>query len=254
MRFLGPKSAEMPFLDHLEELRWRLIWSLAAALVGAIVGFGIVYQFGVLDLLTAPLEPYLDGRKVSYLSPTDPFFMTLKVGIITGLILVSPIIVYQIWAFLSPALRPEEKRAIVPALYFGLVLFAGGVTMAYYVVLPVTLGFLLGFQSETLEPAITVTAHLSFVVRLLLAFGLVFELPIVILVLAVLGVVTPQFLAEKRRYAIAAIAIISSVITPGDVITVTIMMMVPLIALYEVGIVLARMVYRKRLQAATAQG
>ena len=254
MRFLGPKASEMPFLDHLEELRWRLIWSLAAALIGSIIGFVVVQQFGVLDILIAPLEPYLDGRKVQYLSPTDPFFITLKVGIITGLILAAPIIIYQIWAFLSPALKREEKRAIIPALYFGLVLFAGGVTMAYFAVLPVTLGFLLSFQSETLAPAITVTAHLSFVVRLLLAFGLVFELPIVILVLAVLGVVTPQFLAEKRRYAIAAIAVVSSVITPGDVITVTVMMMVPLVGLYEVGIVLARMVTKKRLAAATAQG
>jgi sec-independent protein translocase protein TatC len=244
----------MPFLDHLEELRWRLIWSLAAALVGSIVGFVIVHRFRVLDVLIDPLTPYLEGRKVIALSPTDAFFVTLKVGIILGLILAAPIIIYQIWAFLSPALRPEEKRAIVPALYFGLVLFAGGVTMAYYAVLPVTLRFLLGFQTETIEPMITVTAHLSFVVRLLMAFGLVFELPIVILLLSVLGVVTPQFLAEKRRYAIAGIAILSSVLTPGDVITVTVMMMVPLIGLYEVGILLSKMVTRKRLQAAAAQG
>lgn len=245
----------MPFLDHLEELRWRLIWSLAAALIGAIIGFFAVQRFNVLGILIEPLKPFLAGGKVHYTSPTDPFFITLKLGIITGLLLAAPIIVYQIWAFLSPALKQEEKRAIVPALYFGLLLFAGGVAMSYYIVLPVTLQFTMSFQTESMTQAIMVKDYLSVVTRLLLAFGFVFELPVVILVLSILGIVTPEFLAAKRRYAIAGIAVLSSVITPGDVITVTVMMMVPLVGLYEVGILLSKMVTRKRrLQAATAQG
>ena len=246
MKRLRPNSAEMPFLDHLEELRWRLIWSLLAVTIGAIVGFVVVKEFDVLGILIEPIEPFLQGSKLNYLSPTDPFFITLKLGIIVGFILVSPIVMYQIWAFLSPALLPSEKRAIVPSLYFGLVLFAGGVAMAYYVVLPVTLEFTMGFQTESLQQSIVITQYLSVVVRLLLAFGLVFELPVVILALSVLGLVTPEFLSKNRRYAIAAIAIVSSVITPGDVITVTIMMMIPLLALYELSIVLSRVVTRKR--------
>jgi sec-independent protein translocase protein TatC len=252
MRIFRKNTNEMPFLDHLEELRWRLIWSLATVLLSAIIGFVLVQRFDVLGILIDPLKPFLIDGKVHYTSPTDPFFITLKLGIITGLLMAAPVVIYHVWAFLSPALMPAEKRAIVPSLYFGLVLFTAGVAMAYYVVLPTTLKFTMSFQTESMVQTIMVKDYLSVVVRLLLAFGLVFEMPVVILALSILGVVTPQFLSDKRRYAIAAITVISSVITPGDVITVTIMMMIPLVLLYELSIVLSRMVTRKRLAAAAA--
>jgi sec-independent protein translocase protein TatC len=253
--FRKQSSNEMPFLDHLEELRWRLIWSLATVLVCAIAGYFIVERYDVLGLLTEPVEPYLNGGKLNYTSPTFPFFITLKLGIITGLLIAAPVVVYHVWAFLSPALMPAEKRAIIPALYFGLVLFAAGVAMAYYLVLPATLRFTMSFQVESLEEDLNAQDYLSLVVRLLLAFGVVFEMPVVILALSALGIVTPEFLAEKRRYAIAAITVLSAVLTPGDVITVTIMMMVPLVLLYELSIVLSRVVTRKRLAAtASAEG
>ncbi|HET7275434.1 MAG TPA: twin-arginine translocase subunit TatC [Longimicrobiaceae bacterium] len=250
---LANGTSEMPFLDHLEELRWRLLWCILAIIIAAGIGFVVVTHFDVLGILTAPIIPYLNGEKLKYLSPTDPFFITLKLAILLGLILAAPIIVYQIWSFLSPALKPEEKRAIVPSLYLGLVLFAGGVAMAYFIVLPVTLRFTMGFQTESLEQAIVIGEYMSVVTRLLLAFGIVFEMPVVILVLAVLGLVTPQFLAEKRRYALGAITVLAAVITPGDVITITILMMVPLMLLYELSIVLARLVTRgRRADAAEA--
>ena len=125
--------------------------------------------------------------------------------------------------------------------------------MAYYLVVPMTLQFTLSFQTEAMQQMITIDKHLGFMIRLLLAFGIVFELPVVILILSVLGIVTPEFLSEKRRYAIAGIAILSSVLTPGDVITVTVMMMVPLMALYEFSIVLSRVVSRRRIAAAAAE-
>jgi sec-independent protein translocase protein TatC len=254
MKFFRTNSDEMPFLDHLEELRWRLIWSLGAAILGAIVGFLVVTRFNVLGILVDPIEPFLGGEKLGFLNPTDPFFITLKLAVIVGLILASPIIIYHIWSFLSPALLPSEKRAIVPSLYMGLLLFAGGVAMAYYLVVPMTLQFTLSFQTEAMQQMITIDKHLGFMIRLLLAFGIVFELPVVILILSVLGIVTPEFLSEKRRYAIAGIAILSSVLTPGDVITVTVMMMVPLMLLYEFSIVISRVVSRRRIAAAAAEG
>jgi sec-independent protein translocase protein TatC len=254
MKFFRKNTDEMPFLDHLEELRWRLIWSLGSAIVGAIVGFLIVTHFNVLGILVDPIEPFLGGEKLGFLNPTDPFFITLKLAVIVGLILASPIIVYHVWSFLSPALLPSEKRAIVPSLYMGLVLFAVGVAMAYYLVVPMTLQFTLSFQTEAMQQMITIDKHLGFMIRLLLAFGIVFELPVVILILSVLGIVTPEFLSEKRRYAIAGIAILSSVLTPGDVITVTVMMMLPLMALYEFSILLSRVVARRRIAAAAAEG
>jgi sec-independent protein translocase protein TatC len=244
----------MPFLDHLEELRWRLLWSLLAIIVCTIVGYLLVTRFNVLGLLTAPLEPFLDGEKLKTLSPIAPFMVTLKLALVVGAILASPIVIYQIWAFLSPALMPSEKRAIVPSLYFGLLLFLAGVAMAYFVALPVTLDFTMSFQTDALEPAIEVNAYLSVVIRLLLVFGLVFELPVVILALTYLGLVTPEFLAAKRRHAIAIITIVSALITPGDVITITILMMIPLALLYELSIYLSRVVVRRRSVAPLEAG
>jgi sec-independent protein translocase protein TatC len=254
MKYFTTTSGEMPFLDHLEELRWRLLWSLLAVFAFTIIGFLLVTRLDVLGLLIAPITPFLDGSKLKYLSPTEPFFITLKLALGVGLLLAAPIIVYQIWAFLSPALLPSEKRAIVPSLYFGLVLFMIGVAMAYYIALPVTLQFTMGFQTESLEQAIVISEYLSVVIRLLLAFGVVFELPVVILALTFVGLVTPEFLAEKRRHAIAGITILCALITPGDVITLTILMMIPLVLLYELSITLSKLVVRRRRVASLATG
>jgi sec-independent protein translocase protein TatC len=246
MEMFKTNAAEMPFLDHLEELRWRLLWSILAIIVFTIIGFLLVTRFDVLGILVAPITPFLAGTKLKYLNPTDPFFITLKLALTVGLVLASPIVIYQIWAFLSPALLPSEKRAIVPSLYFGLLLFCAGVAMAYFIVLPVTLQFTMGFQTDSLEQNIVISEYLSVVTRLMLAFGVVFELPVVILVLSVLGLVTPEFLAAKRRHAIAGITILSALITPGDVLTVTFLMMIPLVLLYELSITLSRLVVRRR--------
>ena len=248
----NPSGDEMPFLDHLEELRWRLLWSLLAVMVGAGAGFMLVMKLNVLGILIDPIEPFLNGGRLKYLSPTDPFFITVKLAIVVGLLLASPVLIYQVWAFFGPALLPHEKRVIVPALYMGLVLFALGVWSAYTVVLPMTLKFTMGFQTEALEQAITIGPYLDVVTRVLLAFGTVFELPVVILILSALGLVTPEFLASKRKHAILIITVVASLLTPGDVITLTLMMMVPLIFLYEFSIVLSRMVTRRRAAATAA--
>ena len=253
MSKLGRNPGEMPFLDHLEELRWRALWCLLAIVAGAIVGFVLVDRMDAMELLIRPIEPFLNGGKLKYLSPTDPFFVTIKLSIIAGLVLASPIIVYQVWAFLAPALLPSEKRVIVPALYMGVVLFVIGVVMSYELVLPMTLKFTMGFQTEFLEQSIVIGPYMAMVTRLLLAFGIVFELPVVILILSALGLVTPEFLASKRRHAIAGITILAAVLTPGDVITVTIMMMAPLVLLYELSIVLSRLVVRRRRLSAAAE-
>jgi sec-independent protein translocase protein TatC len=253
-KFTSGGHGEMPFLDHLEELRWRLLWSLLALIVGALVGFILVDRMDAMQLLIRPIEPFLNGGKLKYLSPTDPFFVTIKLSIIAGLVMASPIIIYQIWAFLAPALLPSEKRVIVPALYMGVVLFVIGVVMSYELVLPMTLKFTMGFQTEFLDQSIVIGPYMAMVTRLLLAFGVVFELPVVILILSALGLVTPEFLASKRRHAIAGITILAAVLTPGDVITVTIMMMAPLVLLYELSILLSRVVTRRRRVAETAAG
>ncbi|MDE2806416.1 MAG: twin-arginine translocase subunit TatC [Gemmatimonadota bacterium] len=243
----NPK-AEMPFLDHLEELRWRLLWSLAAIVAGFAIGMALMTMFDVWEIL---LEP---GRAVfgeewtpQVLAPTDPFFILLKVSLTIGLILASPTIIYQTWAFLAPALEAHEKRAIIPALYMGMVLFVGGVVLAYFV-LPISLRFLTGLLTGLLEHNWTFGLYMGFVVKLLLAFGILFELPVVVLVLSVLGLVTPAFLRSKRRHAIVIIATLAALLSPGDVIVVTVIMMVPIYLLFELSILMSVMIWRRREQ------
>jgi sec-independent protein translocase protein TatC len=242
---------EMPFLDHLEELRWRILWSLLALVAGSIVAFALVYYFQVLELLVQPIRDAYDDQTLQliYLSPADPFFVTLRLAIYGGIILAFPILVYQVWSFLSPALEQDEKKAIVPALYLGLVLFIAGVLLAYFAALPVTLAFFEAFLDESLQGQLEINATLGFIVKMLIAFGAVFELPIVILALSLMGLVTPEFLRSKRRHAIVLITVLASFITPGDAITLTIFMMFPLILLYEFGIFLSAGVYRRRAKA-----
>jgi sec-independent protein translocase protein TatC len=251
-KFRGRSPAEMPFLDHLEELRWRILWSLLALLVCSIIGFVVVTEFDVIGILKRPLDPYLPSGKLIYLSVTDPFFITIRLAIAFGVVVASPIIFYQIWAFLSPALLPREKRAIVPSLYLGLILFAAGVALAYFLALPITIKFMQGFQVESLEANITAGFYFGFVTRMLLAFGVIFELPVIVLILSALGLITSKFLKSKRRYAVAVMAVTAAVITPGDAITLTIFMMGPLLILYEMSIGLARLVERGRERQAQA--
>jgi sec-independent protein translocase protein TatC len=243
----------MPFLDHLEELRWRILWALLTLILGSIISFALVYYFNVLELLVEPIRDAYENPdlKLIFLSPADPFFVTLRLAIYGGIILSFPILVYQVWAFLSPALEREEKRAIVPAMYLGLLLFIGGVALCYFAALPVTLEFFKAFLSDSLEGQLEINATLGFVVKMLIAFGAVFELPIVILALSLMGLVTPQFLRSRRRHAIVLITVLASFITPGDAITLTIMMMFPLVILYEFGILLSAGVYRRRARAET---
>jgi sec-independent protein translocase protein TatC len=252
--FANP-SAEMPFLDHLEELRWRILWSLIALVVCALLAFGIVLKFDVIGLLKHPIEPYLteNNGKLIILGVTDGFFISFKIAIALGVVVASPIIFYQVWAFLSPALKPRERRAIVPALYAGLLLFAAGAALAYYAALPFTLRFMLNFQSESLEPQITAPLYFSFVVKLMLGFGVIFEMPVVITLLTAIGVTNSRFLTSKRRYAIGANAILAAMITPGDAITATIILMGPLMLLYELSILGAKLVERARHRSQAAE-
>ena len=239
---------EMPFLDHLEELRWRVFWSVLAIAIGAGIGFALVYYFDVLDLLIEPIKASREDSnfQLIYLSPADPFMITLKLGIAVGVVLAFPVVVYQIWAFLSPALEKGEKRAIIPALYLGTVLFAAGVAMAYFMALPVTLQFFTMFEGDALRSELEVGKTLSMVTKMLLAFGAVFELPVVIMVLTAIGLVTPEFLRSKRRHNAVAMTALASLITPGDVITLTVMMLVPLLLLYELSILLSAGIVRRR--------
>ena len=245
----NPK-AEMPFLDHLEELRWRILWSVVAVVACTIVGLVLILYFDVVALLIRPAaEVYAErGEELQLitLAPEQSFFFLLQICIASGLILASPIVISQAWKFFAPALEDHEKRALVPALMLGLVLFVAGVALAYFLALPITLRFLGGLLSDFLTPNWSATGYLGFVIKLLLAFGVVFELPVVVMLLSALGIVTPGFLRSKRRHAIVVILIIASLLSPGDVISITAMMMVPLVLLYEFSIWLSVLMWKRR--------
>ena len=238
-------SAEMPFLDHLEELRMRLIWVGAAVLVATIIGFYVITEFNIIGLLKAPIEPLVPEGRLLFTSPTEPMTVTLKLSFVFGIIMAAPIIVYHTWAFLSPALFEHEKKLVVPAVLGGFVLFLIGVAMAYFLVLPLGLRFLLGFQTQALSPIITIGEYLKFATRLILAFGLIFQLPLVSVLLAVLGLITADTLRKFRRHAIVGVALLSAILTPADVGTM-LMMMGPMILLYEFSILLVALVGRRR--------
>jgi sec-independent protein translocase protein TatC len=243
-------TAEMPFLDHLEELRWRIIWSLAALAVALGVAFYLVTQLKAIAFLQRPILPYLNGRQLVYTHPGDPISIVMTVTFALGGVLASPVILYQIWAFLSPALYKHEKRVVLPLLLAATLLFVAGVTVAYLVVLPFTLSFLLGFQDSSLDAMITAKDYFDFATGMSLAFGAVFEMPILIVLLTAFGIVTPLFLQRFRRYAIVLCVIAAAVITPGDAATATVVLVGPLYGLYELSIILARVVHRRRLASA----
>ncbi len=243
-----PASTEMPFLDHLEELRWRIVWSVAALFVGMVLAFALVSKVDVIRFLEAPVLPYLKGRKLVFTHPSDPFTIVLNASFALGLVLALPVIAYQVWAFLSPALYRHEKRIIVPVLLGAVLLFGAGVALSFYVVLPFTLGFLLQFQTDALEPMLTARDYFGFAISMSLAFGAVFELPILIVALTALGIITPTFLHTYRRHAVVLCVVGAAFITPGADPTSLFALSVPLYLLFELSVVLSTMVHRRRLR------
>jgi sec-independent protein translocase protein TatC len=246
-------SGEMPFLDHLEELRWRIIWSLAAIIAGLIVGFVIVTQFDVIGFLSAPIAPYLGGKKLGYTHPADTFSILLSMALGVGAIIASPVIVYQFWSFLSPALHKHERRVAIPVIIGAVGLFVAGVALAWFFVIPMTLRFFYSIQSQSLESMIMVNDYFGMISILALTFGAAFELPILIFALAVLGIVNPAMLSKARVYALGGAYVLSALVTPGDVIFATLALTIPLYFLYELSIVITILVYRRKRKKAAAE-
>ena len=240
----------MPFLDHLEELRWRLIWSGAALLIAFAVAFTLVSNYDIIGIIAFPAKEFLHGQKLIFTHPADPFTILMNVSFGLGIVLASPVIGYQVWSFLSPALHPHEKRVIIPVLIGAVGLFLIGCTLSVLWVLPITLELLGNINATSLQQMVSASEYFSFAVALTLAFGAVFELPILILALTALGLVTPRLLAKYRRHSFVGMLILSAVITPGDLIISTLMLFIPLYGLYELSIILSWIVFRAKLKKA----
>ena len=250
---------KMSFFSHLEELRKRIVVSLVAIGVGFILTFS--YSETILRFLKRPLttdlvfsRTYPFFRAVPrpgvpidliFLAPAEAFWMHMKIALLTGLMLVLPVILHQIWKFISPGLLPHEKRYALPFVVLASIFFAFGLLFCFYLVLPFALKFLLTYKTENLKPMISVGNYVDFTSKFLLAFGLIFELPLAIGIAAKMGLVTPQWLSKNRKYAILINFTIAAILTPTPDIFNQTLMALPMCLLYEVGIVAARLLVRK---------
>ncbi|HEU5218876.1 MAG TPA: twin-arginine translocase subunit TatC, partial [Gemmatimonadales bacterium] len=250
-----PRSTgEMPFLDHLEELRSRILRSLLAIVACFAVGLWLVNRFHLVDLLKRPIAEYLPGGQLTVLSPTEPLMIVLKLSLIVGLVLASPILLWQLWAFLSPALYEKEKKTLVPALFVGLALFLTGGSLAFLFIVPQALRVLMGVQSGSFNPMITYDAYFSFVMQIVLALGLSCELPLLMIILAGLGIVATPLLNRVRPYAVVGSFIAGAVLSPGADVLSMFMLTIPLLLLYEIGVAGVWLVQKRKRKAEAATG
>ncbi|MBI4246875.1 MAG: twin-arginine translocase subunit TatC [Candidatus Rokubacteria bacterium] len=232
---------KMPFLEHLGELRVRIVRSL----IGLLVGLAIALPFSqqIVDYLARPIQA--TGNTLVFLAITEAFWVQMKVALIVGLFVASPAVLWQIWRFIAPGLHEHEKRYAAPFVILGSLLFIGGGAFSLKIVTPYAVQFMLSYARPGLQPMISVGSYVDFLLKFTLAFGLVFELPLVITLAARLGVVTPKMLAKNRKYAILGSFIAAAILTPTPDAFNQTLMAGPLIVLYEVGIICARIFGRR---------
>ncbi len=239
----------MSLLDHLAELRNVLVSSLLAALAAA--GGCWFYSDRLLDLLLRPLAN--SGQKAYFHAPFEAFMTRLKISLVVGLFLVLPYILHRIYGFVVPGLYRRERRLVTPMLVGSVALFYAGVAFGFFVLTPQVVRIMLTFGTENVQPLIGVGPYFAFVAQLCFAFGLVFELPLVVLVLSLIGVVQPRQLLRTWRYAIVIIAAASAALTPGPDVISLVFMAVPVSLLYLSSVVIALIVTRRRRARAAAE-
>jgi sec-independent protein translocase protein TatC len=248
----------MTFFEHLVELRKRLIHSMIAIGIGAFIGVYIAKY--VIDFVTRPILRafainHLESKLI-YTHPAGVFNLILSLGIYIGIVLASPVVLYQIWLFVAPALYKHERSAIAGFLFSTVFLFIAGIAFGYFVTLPYVLNFLMGFQSSSLPnitPMITVNEYFDLTLMILLGLGLVFELPVLMFFLSLFGIVTPQFLWKNVRYAIALIAVVAAIITPTPDATTMLIFMAPMLGLYFIGMGVSWLVVRSKNKKLAAE-
>ncbi|YBU68467.1 twin-arginine translocase subunit TatC [Desulfovibrio piger] len=239
-----PEEKTMGLMDHLNELRWRLVRCFIAAGVGFLLCWTVVEP--IFNFITAPLLSALPAHGTAmYTTLPEPFFVRMFVAFVTGLFVTSPYIFYQIWAFISPGLYEEEKKGLLPIALLSAIFFIGGGVFCYFIVFPYAFNFFLGFSSEQIQAMPRITDYLDFVIKLLLAFGLIFEMPLFSFFLSRMGLITAQMMRKVRRYAVLCIFIVAAILTPPDVVSQLLMAM-PMLLLYEISILVAAAFGRKK--------
>lgn len=253
------EEKEMSFMDHLEELRWRIVKALIGIVIATILCW-IFIDWIVEDALLKPitdlnaaLEPGQQRINLQNLKPFGQVFLYMQVALIGGVIVSIPNILYQIWAFIAPGLMPKERRHIKAIVVFSSVCFLAGIAFAYFVMLPSALTFFAGFGSNQIENNIAINEYMNFILSVMLAAGIVFELPMVSWFLSQLGILTPAFMRHYRRHAIVTIFVLSALLTPGTDPVSQILLAVPLLVLYEFSIAISAFAWRAKRRKAQEQ-
>ena len=240
---MSPEDQEkvMPLTEHLEEFRWRILKSLGAILLFAVLSFPLSPK--MIELLARPVGEFY------FFAPTEALLIRFKLAFAMGLGLAAPVILYQTWAFIIPALTRRERNYALPLVSFSTLLFGTGIAFAYFFLLPVTIKVLLSFGTESLKDLLGVNRYLTFVLWTLIGCGVVFELPVVVFFLTRLGLVTPRFLIQRWREALLLILILSAVITPSIDVVTQVFLALPLTFLYLISLLVA--VLAKKISSST---
>ena len=240
---MNENPMEMGFLEHLEELRWRIVRSLLAIIIGSAVSFGYIDE--ILNILLYPTSKTNNPINIQVLSVQGMFLIKWFISFISGFIIALPILIYQFWQFVAPGLKVNEKKFAIPFIFFAFASFILGVLFGYFVLIPFSLEFFSGIGAPHVENNFSIQLYFSFLTWLLLGAGVIFQLPVVSLVLSAIGILTPAFMRHYRKHSIVVIMILSSFITPPDPVSMLIMSF-PLVLLYEMSIGVSWLVNRNR--------
>ncbi|MCD4722393.1 MAG: twin-arginine translocase subunit TatC [Desulfobacula sp.] len=242
------EEEKSPFTEHLGELRDRLVRSFIAVAIGFVAAY--FFKEKLFEILTAPLITAMgeDGNaRMIFTGLPEAFFTYLKVALLTGIILATPVLFYEFWMFVSPGLYRAEKKYFLPIVFLSVFFFVIGASFGYFIVFPYGFKFFLGFATENIHAMPSMKEYLSFASKMLLAFGFVFELPLVLTFMARMGLVTVPFLKKNRKYALLLFFVGAALITPPDVVT-QVMMALPLMLLYEISIIGAKIFGKKKVE------
>ncbi len=242
-KLLGEQNgAEMSFLEHLEEFRWRFLYLLIGVFIGTTIAW-IFIDFLINNILLLPAEK--SNLHLQNLRPFGQLFLYFQVAIIAGIIISLPNVFYQIWKFIAPALKESEKKYVGRIVFYSTLCFLIGIVFAYYIMIPVTLKFAAQFGTEQIENNFAINEYFSIIISIMLAAGVIFELPMLSFILSRIGILTPKFMRKYRRHSIVGILVIAAVLTPGTDPVAQLLLAVPLVLLYEISIFVSKYSQKK---------
>ncbi|SNR99207.1 Sec-independent protein translocase TatC [Anaerovirgula multivorans] len=237
------EDMKQTIVEHLTELRKRIIISVLAVIITSVLSY--IYIDTLLDFIVQPAS----GLEFIYLSPPELFLAYLEISFITGMILASPVILLQIWIFIKPGLKKHERKYLLFALFMGMIFFLIGASFAYYMVIPLAINFFVAMSVQQIEPLFSFANYIRFISSLLLSFGLVFQLPLFIILLSQLNLITPKTLKKYRKFVVLLIFVVAAILTPPDIVS-QVLMAGPMLVLYEFSVIISSIIYRRKRKKA----